>query len=89
MMDVSNGYWSDSDNSDDDHSYGGDNYGRGFAMIVTMTMMVGMMVAMTFVAVDDGGNYDRDGDCDDFCDSDKGSNDRTGTLTYDGGNDSQ
>ena len=39
--------WLDSDNSEDDHSDGGDNYGRGFAMIVTMTIMVGMMVAMT------------------------------------------
>ena len=39
--------WSDSDDSDDEHSDGGDNYGRGFAMIVTMTMMAGMMVAMT------------------------------------------
>ena len=39
--------WSDSDDSDYDHSDGGDNYGRGFVMTVTMTMMVGMMVAMT------------------------------------------
>ena len=41
--------WSDSDDSDDDHSDGGDNYGWGFAMIVTMTKMVGMMVAMTLL----------------------------------------
>ena len=41
--------WSDSDDSDDDHSDGGDNYRRRFAMIVTMTMMVGMMVAMTLL----------------------------------------
>ena len=39
--------WLDSDDSDDDHSDGGDNYGWEFAMIKTMTMMVGMMVAMT------------------------------------------
>ena len=41
--------WSDSDDSDYDHSDGGDNYGRGYAMIVTTTMMVGMMVAMTLL----------------------------------------
>ena len=71
------------------------------AMIVTMTTaMVGITICDDsdddygdwddggddFVAVDDGGNYDRD----DFCDSDEGSNDRTGivnSLIYDDGND--
>ena len=43
-------------------------------MIVTMTMMVRMMAAMAFFAVDDGGNDD----CDDFSDSDEVSNDCTG-----------
>ena len=41
--------WPNSDDSDDDHSDVGDNYERGFAMILTMTMMVGMMVAMTLL----------------------------------------
>ena len=58
-----------------------------------MTMMVRTMVAMTFVAVDYGDGDDDDGggndDRDDFCDSDEGSNDRTGSLTYNGGNDLQ
>ena len=44
MMDVrAQWLWSDSDDSDDDHSDGGNNYGRGFSMIVRITMMVGMM----------------------------------------------
>ena len=57
-----------------------------FVMIVTMTMIVKTMVGMTLdVAVDDsddddddddGGNDDRE----DFCDSDEGSNDRTGVV---------
>ena len=46
---------------------------------MTMTMMVGTMVAK-ISAVDDGGNYDRD----DFCDSDEGCNDRTGIVNDDG-----
>ena len=64
--------WLDNDDSVDDHSEGGDTYGRWFAMIVDGWDDVGD----DFVAVDDGGNDDRD----DFCDSDEGSNDRTGIV---------
>ena len=67
--------WSDSVDSDDDHSDRGNNY--GVICDDSDDDYDGWDDGGDdFVAVDDGGNNDRD----DFCDSDEGINDHTGIV---------